>query len=127
MGVKSFSLHRPLPVIQRLDVWPFLLLHLLNLGTFVYSCVSDGGNVPQHGAGNTSTNALDKDVTFFLGCRVYLINYATVPFLCVVHLVVHLGTYWSVRFKVGPHPRQIVLSSFVALISQITATIPLCG
>lgn len=102
MGVKDFSLHRPLPVWQRLDVWPFALLHLLNLSSFVYFCTSDPASVDVSlGAGN-STTPVDKNISSFLGCRLHLVNHVLFPVVCVLHIVAHLGTYWSVRFKVSP-------------------------
>jgi len=106
MGVKDFSLHRPLAVWQRLDVWPFALLHLLNLSSFVYFCSSDPESVDASQLGNATT--VDKNVTSFLGCRLHLVNHVLFPVLCVVQIVAHLGTYWSVRFKVSPPtPRRL--------------------
>ncbi|KAJ1483355.1 hypothetical protein T484DRAFT_1800652 [Baffinella frigidus] len=107
MGVKDFSLHRPLPVWQRLDVWPFALLHLLNLSSFVYFCTSDPASVDVSlGAGN-STTPVDKNISSFLGCRLHLVNHVLFPVVCVLHIVAHLGTYWSVRFKVATTMRKV--------------------
>jgi hypothetical protein len=92
-------------------VWPFALLHLLNLSSFVYFCSSDPEIVDVSQLGNATT-AVDKNITSFLGCRLHLVNNVLFPVVCILQIVAHLGTYWSVRFKVSPPtPRRLVIST----------------
>jgi hypothetical protein len=75
MGVRSWTLHRKVHPIARWDVWPFIVLHSLNLIAIFSNCESPpsetlGVNVTLPGA-DTRRN--------FLGCSTSLLNLAGIP------------------------------------------------
>ena len=110
MGVKSFSLHKPVPKWARLDVIPFIILHIVNLSYIIYASKL-APQAPGRAANIESNVTMEQNITraqhitkqnegvAFLGLLLPVLNTAFIPLLLIMQLVTHLGTYWSVEFK----------------------------
>jgi len=88
MGVRSVQLYREVQKWERIDVWIFAALHVVNLALLYLSAAAAGDD-----AGTVNDGVL------FWGFKLPLLHVALLPVLAVLQLLTWLGTHWSVQFN----------------------------
>ena len=124
-GAREITLYRSLPTVRRLDVWPYVLAHGINLAMLVMSCtrladassgradslLKDGVvSLPRpgddmHGPAAAAPGGLSGASTSgsagveLWGYSLPLLHTVLLVVLPGLQLLTWLGTHWSVKFK----------------------------
>jgi len=114
MGVKGVELLKSVPTFWRLDAWPFVLAHAVNLAMLAMTCsriVAESSVPASNSSGINSSTPLNSTIgsssgtaasaagVAFWGFSLPLMNTVLLPVLAVLQLLTWLGTHWSVKFS----------------------------